>query len=176
MHAGRCLCGALIFEVAGQPRDVINCHCRFCQRATGSAYLVETLFEKPDFRQVAGSPRVYRHRSAGSGKLIDMQFCGTCGTRTHMTFERFPDIVGVFSGTFDEPDWFDRTRETTLHFFLSTAPKGTVLPAGFEVYDAHYWRSEGVADTPRVFEDHTLVTDDLRRESLARLRDGAGRS
>lgn len=171
MHSGRCLCSAQVFEVTGEPRDIINCHCNFCQRATGSAYLVETIFEKKNFRQVQGTPSVYEHRSDGSGKLIYIHFCGSCGTKTHMFFERFPDIVGVFSGTFDEKDWFERTRENTLHFFLSTAPKGTVLPAGFEVYDAHYWIADGIADTPHVFEQHTLVTEELHQESLTRLRE-----
>ena len=169
MQRGRCLCGALVFEVTAEPRDIINCHCNFCQRATGSAYLVETIFQKKDFRQIQGTPTVYEHRSAGSNKLIYVHFCSNCGTKTHMHFERFPDIVGVFSGTFDEKDWFERTHENALHFFLSTAPKGTVLPAGFEVYDAHYWISDGVSDAPRVFDQHTLVTEELRQESLARL-------
>lgn len=143
MHFGRCLCGELEFSVEGQPRDIINCHCEFCQRATGSAYLVETIFEKENFVLQRGEPSVYQHISEGSGKHIHINFCARCGTKTHMTFDRFPTIVGIFSGTFDEKDWFERTKENALHFFLSTAPNGTVLPAGFEVYDAHYRQSEG---------------------------------
>ncbi|MCB1441066.1 MAG: GFA family protein [Nitratireductor sp.] len=171
MHFGRCLCGEIEYAVEGQPRDVVNCHCEFCQRATGSAYLVETIFEQENFRLLHGEPGVYRHMSAGSGKQISIYFCAICGTKTHMTFDCFPKIVGVYSGTFDEKDWFERTRENTLHFFLSTAPKGTVLPAGFEIYDAHYWQSDGVPAEPSVFEVHTLVTDALRAESRRRLDD-----
>lgn len=88
-----------------------------------------------------------------------------------MTFERFPSIVGVYSGTFDEKDWFERTKENTLHFFLSTVPKGVVLPADFEIYDAHYWQSEGIAAAPLVFTAHTLVTEKLKEESRQRLKD-----
>ena len=166
---GRCLCGDLEFEVKGQPRDVINCHCNFCQKATGSAYLVETLFEKHNFVQRTGTPSTYQHTSKGSGKIIHINFCGRCGTKTHMLFDRFPDIVGVFSGTFDETDWFERKPGNTLHFFLSSAPKGAVLPAGVDVYDAHFWESEGVAATPIVFEEHTLVTEKLKAGSQKRL-------
>lgn len=170
MQLGRCLCGDIEFGVEGAPRDIINCHCHFCQRATGSAYLVETIFERDHFHLRAGDPATYTHTSAGSGKDIHIRFCARCGTKTHMSFDRFPDIVGVFSGTFDTTDWFTRTRENALHFFLSTAPAGTVLPAGFEVYDAHFWTEEGVPATPRIFDSHTLVTGELRQESLARLR------
>jgi hypothetical protein len=87
-----------------------------------------------------------------------------------MTFDRYPTSFGVFTGTFDEKDWFERTRKNAPHFFLSTAPKGTVLPAGFEIYDAHYWQTEGVASTPVVFDQHTIVTDQLKAESAERLR------
>ncbi len=170
MQSGRCLCGEIAYEVQGAPRDIINCHCNFCQRATGSAYLVETLFDKEHFRLTRGAPATYTHVSEGSGKRIHIQFCSRCGTKTHMLFERFPQSVGIFSGTFDEKGWFERTRENSLHFFLSTAPAGTVLPAGFEVYDAHYWQSEGVAATPQVFERHTLVTEEVLQASLRRLR------
>ena len=169
MHVGRCLCHDVEFAVTGPPRDVINCHCNFCQRATGSAYLVETVFEKDQFQLTRGTPTEYVHVSEGSGRRIFIQFCGICGTKTHMFFERFPSIVGVFTGTFDEKDWFERTRETALHFFLSSAPKGTVLPAGYEIYDAHYWLSEGVPGTPQIFDQHTLVTEELRQQSIARL-------
>lgn len=172
-EAGRCLCGSLAFEVTAPPFDVIDCHCRFCQRATGSAYLVETLFDINEFRTTAGRPAIYEHRSAGSGKAIRIHFCATCGTKLWMTFARFPGKVGVFSGTFDRPDWFG-PAEDRLHFFLSEAPLGRVLPAGAEVYDAHYFAAEGVPDTAHRFDRPTVVTPALREKARARLAD-AGR-
>ena len=143
MHKGRCLCGEIEFAVDGQPNDVINCHCNFCQRATGSAYLVETLFDKAKFHLLKGSPKVYEHISEGSGKVIYIHFCPNCGTKTHMLFERFPSSVGIFSGTYDETDWFERRPDNALHFFLSSAPLGTVIPAGFQVYDRRVIGREG---------------------------------
>ncbi len=172
MHEGRCLCGAVVFAVEGEPRDILVCHCTFCQRATGSGALVETIFAREQFALRSGTPKLYRHRSAGSGKMIDIHFCPNCGTKTHMTFERFPEIVGVFSGTFDEKGWFERDPENTLYFFLGEAPSGTVLPAGFDVYDAHYWASEGQPAQPQRFAHHTLVTEELRREARLRLQEG----
>jgi len=170
METGRCLCGEIEFGVEGQPNNIINCHCKFCQRATGSAYLVETMFDKENFHLLRGATQVYDHVSQGSGKVIHIHFCGTCGTKTHMLFDRFPASVGVFSGTFDNKDWFERTRENALHFFLSMAPRGTVLPAGFKIYDAHFWQSEGLSSTPVMFDENTVVTDELKAESVKRLR------
>lgn len=170
MHKGHCLCGDIEFAVEGSPNDIINCHCNFCQTATGSAFLVETMFDTEKFKLLNGSPKVYDHISQGSGKTIHIHFCEKCGTKTHMLFERFPGSVGIFSGTFDEKDWFERTSDNVLYFSLSTAPKGMVLPAGVEIYDAHYWQSEGVASAPQIFEAHTIVTDDLKAQSQERLQ------
>lgn len=171
VQKGRCLCGDLAFAVEGQPIDVIHCYCNFCQRATGSAYLIETLFTKEQFRLLHGTPRVFIHTSAGSGKCVHVHFCDICGTKTHLLFERFPETVGVYSGTFDEKDWIARRTEKTLYFYLSKAPVGTVLPAGHQVFDAHYWRSDGVAADAQIFDVHTLVTQHLKAESRKRLRD-----
>lgn len=173
MQHGRCLCGEVAFAVEGQPNDVIHCHCNFCQRATGSGYLIETIFDKSCFRILQGTPRVFMHKSEGSGKLVHIHFCGTCGTKTHMLFERYPGSVGVYAGTFDNKDWFARRPEHTLYFYLSTAPTGTVLPAGHPVFDAHYWTSNGVVAEAQVFDTHTLVTDQLKIESQRRLTDRA---
>lgn len=88
-----------------------------------------------------------------------------------MLFERFPDSVGVYSGTFDNKDWFERSPYNTLYFYLSSAPKDTVLPAGHRVFDAHYWESDGIVAEARVFDTHTLVTEQLKAASEGRLRD-----
>lgn len=171
---GQCLCGGLRYEVTAAPTDLINCHCRFCQRATGSSHLAEMLFDKAAFRISDGVPTTYDHVSAGSGKVIHIHFCATCGTKTHMTFERFPEIVGVFSGTLNDPSHFKRTPENTLYFFLGTAPDGVVLPAGHNIYHAHYWASEGVASTPQVFDEPKVVTPELRAASARFSMDNDG--
>jgi hypothetical protein len=38
-------------------------------------------------------------------------------------------VVGVYGGTFDNPDWFERSGDTTKHIFLDAAQRGTVIPA-----------------------------------------------
>jgi len=36
--SGGCACGAIRYECAAEPLYMVNCECRDCQRATGSAY------------------------------------------------------------------------------------------------------------------------------------------
>jgi len=43
IHEGGCLCGEIRYETMAEPVRVTICHCTFCQRLTGSAYLVEPI-------------------------------------------------------------------------------------------------------------------------------------
>ena len=45
-HDGGCLCGDVRYQVAAAPLRVTICHCTFCQRFTGSAFLVEPISRK----------------------------------------------------------------------------------------------------------------------------------
>src|SRR5476649_955249 len=89
-HEGGCLCGEVRFVVDKEPMRVTVCHCHFCQRTTGTAYLVEPVFAEADFHMTAGTPKTYDVISAGSGKRVTIHFCGTCGARVMLGFERFP--------------------------------------------------------------------------------------
>ena len=44
---GGCSCGRLRFQVTGTPRSVNCCHCRDCQRLTGSAFAVNAVYPTP---------------------------------------------------------------------------------------------------------------------------------
>ena len=46
MHAGGCLCGATRYVVTGAPIRAQLCHCRFCQRRTGSSFSVVVAFKE----------------------------------------------------------------------------------------------------------------------------------
>jgi hypothetical protein len=79
------------------------------------------LFTRADIKTVSGDPKIYRHRSEGSGKIVNVNFCAACGTKLFQTFERYPDLVGVFAGTFDDPNWFERSPATCRHIFTRSA-------------------------------------------------------
>lgn len=155
-HEGGCLCGRLRYSVKAAPMRLTVCHCRFCQRATGSAYLVEPIFQTADFSVVSGEPKVYQHRSTGSGKIVNVHFCENCGTKLFMTFERFPN-VGVFGGTFDDPNWYERSAANSKHIFLSVAQHGTVVPAGIDCHEEHAMTNDGEALQPEVYDEPRVI-------------------
>jgi hypothetical protein len=67
MHDGGCLCGSLRYRVTGEPVRSTVCHCRFCQRVTGSAYLVEPVFLKHQVAFTVGEPKIYDHHGEHGG-------------------------------------------------------------------------------------------------------------
>lgn len=151
-HAeGGCLCGAVRYAVLAPPERVTVCHCRFCQRATGAAYMVEPIFRLSDLVTRRGLPQVFDHRSEGSGKIVHVHFCADCGTKLWLTFERFPDSLGVYAGTFDDPGWFPIRAEAAKHIYLGVARPDTVIPAGLPTYVEHATRPDGTPLPARVF-------------------------
>lgn len=158
-HEGGCLCGTIRYAATALPQRVTVCHCRFCQRATGSAYLVEPIFGRDDFEITSGTPKTYDHRSEGSGKVVTINFCDCCGTKIILEFERFPDVVGIYGGTFDEPSWFEKTPSNTKHIFLSVAQHGTVIPAGSNTFHEHAMLADGTPVEPRILETPLTVGD-----------------
>lgn len=151
-HSGGCLCGAVRYAVSAAPSRVTMCHCRFCQRATGGAYLVEPIFAKSEFSLTQGATKVYQTKSEGSGKAIDVHFCDVCGTKLYLDLERFPDAVGIYGGTFDDPNWFERTPANSKHIFLGVAQHGTVIPAGVNTFVEHAMTNSDTPTEATVYE------------------------
>jgi hypothetical protein len=157
-HKGGCLCGDIRYTTTVAPQRVTICHCAFCQRFTGSAFLVEPIFRREDIAFTGGTLRTYDHRSDSSHKRVTLNFCGRCATTLYLSFERFPDIVGLCGGTFDEPNWFDRSSEVCRHIFTRSAQKGVVLPAGLDIYQEHAFQLDGTVNTPIVLAEASMVT------------------
>ena len=157
-HEGGCLCGQVRYRTVAEPVRVTICHCTFCQRLTGSAFLVEPIFKREDIVFSGIAPRVYHHQSDTSGKRVSINFCGRCGTTLYLDLERFPDILGVCGGTFDDPNWFDRSSAKCRHIFTRSAQEGVVLPAGVNTFVEHALHFDGTPNEPIVLAHALPVT------------------
>jgi hypothetical protein len=163
-HGGGCLCGEVRFAVDTEPMRIAVCHCHFCQRTTGTAYLVEPVFAKTAFRITSGTPKTYDVVSEGSGKRVTVHFCGTCGARVLLTFERFPDSVGTFGGSFDDPNRLGLISDIVRHLFTGSAQDATVLPAGVPLFHEHAFRPDGSLNEPTVLTHPTIAREAGRPE------------
>lgn len=76
---GGCACGALRYRVTANPLIVYACHCRNCQRLTGSAFVTNIWIERKFIESLSGTPKSFK-LSGGSGKPHEVFFCDRCGT------------------------------------------------------------------------------------------------
>lgn len=121
--------------------------------------MVEPIFSKDDLVLRSGEAAVYDQVSEGSGKVVHVHFCKDCGTKLWLSFERFPDAVGVYAGTFDDPGWFPILPETSKHIFLNFARRDTVVPAGIPTFAEHATQNDGTPNTPMVFDAPHVIGD-----------------
>lgn len=73
---GRCLCGAVRFELSPPIRDVIVCHCRQCARWTGYA-VAATAVSPEKFTLLSGAADLKWYASSIHA---ERGFCGVCGS------------------------------------------------------------------------------------------------
>jgi hypothetical protein len=103
-----CSCGQLRVVVEGEPVRVSVCHCRACQRRTGSAFGVQARWHKDKVR-VEGETHVWR-RVGDEGTTQESRFCPQCGATVWFTQDVTPDLVGVAVGAFGDPTFPAPTR------------------------------------------------------------------
>jgi hypothetical protein len=99
-----CVCGQLSVTIEGDPAIVNMCHCTDCQRRTGSPFQIGAFFKEEQLKSVEGEFTTYV-RTANSGRTIDVNFCPTCGVSVFFRPQARPGIVGVFGGSFADPDF-----------------------------------------------------------------------
>lgn len=95
---GGCLCGAVRYEVAGEPVVVALCHCSMCRRSTAAPAVAWAMFEQGALRFVVGRPAVY-----ASSPGVERAFCAHCGTPLTFRADFLPGLVDVTVGSMDAP-------------------------------------------------------------------------
>lgn len=102
MKKASCACGQLSITLNSDPEYVLACHCRACQKATGSAFGVSTYWRNARVAEIRGDSRNFT-RATDSGKTLTHHFCPQCGGRVYWYAGFYPDGVGVGYGVFDTP-------------------------------------------------------------------------
>ena len=100
-RGARCSCGQLSIVAEGELVKISACHCRECQRRTGSAFGVAVFFEREKVA-ASGTSNSYT-RTGDSGRSIEFRFCPGCGSTVFWIPEFRKDLVAVALGCFEEP-------------------------------------------------------------------------
>ena len=143
---GGCTCRAVRYRMTGAPLFVHCCHCRWCQRETGSAFALNAMIEAARVAPLAGDPEVV-HTPSLSGKGQKISRCPRCRIALWSNYSGAGDAVRfVRVGTLDEPD----RLPPDIHIFTASKQPWVVLPEGTpaveEYYDRNrYWPAESLA-------------------------------
>ncbi len=111
-----CQCGALSATLPGPCDQIVACHCRACQRRSGSPFGVVAYYPA-DQLELLGEPSSYT-RIADSGGSFTTWFCPTCGTTLWCTIDLKPGMIGIPVGAIEDKRSFAPVRsvwEQSMH-------------------------------------------------------------
>ena len=118
-RVAECHCRRLKAFVSGEPIRNYLCHCRACQRRTGSVAHLGTRWEKTRVC-LEGSVRIFA-RQADSGFELRCHFCANCVTSVMMEDDRLPEFCVIAPGCFADLEFPAPTGsiwEESMHFWL----------------------------------------------------------
>lgn len=104
VHAGGCACGAIRYEIAGEPLVEIHCQCRDCQRMSGTGHGSYLTFPMAGV-QLDGEA-AHWDMTGDSGDVKTRAFCPDCGSPVYMRFAAAPDVFTVHAASLDDPGRF----------------------------------------------------------------------
>ncbi len=99
MPKGQCHCGAVSYEVDGQPIRSALCHCVDCRRHAGAPVVGWTIYPAASFKVLQGAAKVYASSEHGR-----RHFCPDCGTGLFYTNDvALPGLADIQTATLDDP-------------------------------------------------------------------------
>lgn len=154
---GHCTCRRIRYEITSKPLFVNCCHCRWCQRETGSAFAINAMIETDRIVLTADAPELVDTPS-NSGRGQKVMRCPTCRVAL---WSHYPGAGLRFAflrvGTLEDPD----ACPPDIHIFTDSKQPWVVLPEGVpavpEYYDRdQYWPAESLARRQAVLDAASL--------------------
>lgn len=138
IHTGHCTCNAVRYRMMGRPMFVHCCHCRWCQRETGSAFVLNAMIEADRVEVLAGEVEIVVTPSL-SGKGQKIARCPHCRVALWSNYSGSGDRIRfVRVGTLDEPD----RLPPDVHIFTMSKQPWVVLPPGTPAFAEFYERDK----------------------------------
>jgi hypothetical protein len=135
---GGCTCREVRYRLTTQPLIVHCCHCRWCQRETGSAFVLNALIETERLVLMCGAPRRV-HTPSNSGKGQAILRCPRCEIAVWSHYAGAGEKLSfVRVGTLDEPDRFP----PDIHIYTESKQPWLRLPDGARAVPQYYSRNE----------------------------------
>jgi hypothetical protein len=134
---GGCACREVRYRMTSKPMFVHCCHCRWCQRETGTSFALNAMIEADRVVLMKGAVEVVDTPS-NSGKGQKISRCPRCQIALWSNYSGAGDAVRfVRVGTLDDPD----RLPPDIHIFTSSKQPWVVLPPGMPAVEEYYERT-----------------------------------
>jgi hypothetical protein len=131
MRSGHCHCGAIRFELSGEPNWTALCHCSDCRRHAGAPAVGWAAYPEDALKVVKGKPKIYE--SSANGRR---HFCPDCGSGLfYYNAVNLPGIADVQIATLDDPASLAPTIQVQAAERIAWMERAHELPA-FDRYPA----------------------------------------
>lgn len=133
LYDGQCFCGAVRYRLHGRPMFIHCCHCRDCQKQTGSAFAINGLIEDERIEILAGQP-VAVEMATDSGYPHDIYRCAACRTALWSDYGRRGWLKFIRISTLAAADDF----VPDVHIYTRSKLPWVVLPEGARAFEEYY--------------------------------------
>lgn len=129
-QAGGCVCGKIRYAIdRGGVLGQAHCHCRDCQRATGSAFATFCFVPETHFRSEQGQPKGFTVTGTSGGEVTRF-FCADCGAQLYSEVAIMPGVRFVKAGSLDDASWM----QPQSVFWCDTAQPWVAMPDGLAAH------------------------------------------
>ena len=131
---GGCTCGTVRYRLSCAPMITHCCHCSWCQRETGSAFVINAVIESTEVELLASPPQIILTPSnSGRGQMVAR--CPKCHVAMWSHYPTAREAAAFIRvGTLD-----DKSAITPdVHIFRSSAVPWLALTDGKPAFDEFY--------------------------------------
>ena len=134
---GRCSCGGVTYRISQDALFTLACHCRDCQRSTGSAFVIHLVVAERDF-EISGTTN-QSTLPTGSGGGREIHYCSECATSIWCRyFYHKVAVIAVRGGTLDDTN----AIRPQAHIFTRSKQSWVEIPKNVPAYEEMLVRSE----------------------------------
>jgi len=139
---GGCTCGQVRYCLTRSPLIVHCCHCRWCQRETGTAFALNAMIETNCVSLLSGkTEQVDTPSNSGKGQKIVR--CPSCYIAVWSHYAGAGELLSfVRVGTLDDPD----ALPPDIHIYTASKQPWVILPPDTPAFEVYYRRSEQLSE------------------------------
>jgi len=124
-YSGRCFCGQVRYQLAGEPKFACHCHCESCRRAAGAAFVTWVSFDRESLLLTSGT--IAEHRSSPG---VRRGHCAACGTTLTYSWNQRPEEIDIAVASLDDTTGI----EPEAHIWVQDKAPWLVINDGLPQY------------------------------------------